>query len=211
MMSQTTFAVLLDLDGTLVDSVYHHVLAWDGAFKAAGYDVPLRRIHLGIGMGGDRLVPWVLGGHPDDLQRLKDDHTQRFLELATDLHATDGAHELLDDLNRRDITHRVATSADPEVHPRLTEALGVQVPAVGAGDVAAPKPAPDLLLSTCEEMGVAPERAILVGDSPWDAQAARRIGMGCVAVRTGGFSDEVLREAGADEIADDPRRLVARL
>lgn len=204
--------VLLDLDGTLVDSVYHHVLAWDGAFRAAGYEVPLWRIHQAVGMGGDRLVPWALGRHVPDAKALRDDHVQRFLAFAGDLRATRGARELLEDLRARGVRHTVSTSAEPAVRDALLAALGAEdLPTSDAEDVASSKPAPDLLLAACGELGADPARATIVGDSPWDAVAASRIGMRAVALRTGGFGDTTLLAAGADEVADDPRELVGRL
>jgi len=204
--------VLLDLDGTLVDSVFHHVLAWDGALSAYGAAVPLWRVHEAIGMGGERLVPHLLGRVVDDVDELKDDHEERFLALADGLRATDGARDLLDDLAARGVPHVVATSATGKVAEVLLQALGrSDLPTVDADAVGSAKPAPDLLLAACESGGWEPTQATLVGDSPWDAEAASRIGMRAVAVRTGGFGDGRLLDAGARAVVDDPRALVGRL
>jgi HAD superfamily hydrolase (TIGR01509 family) len=207
-----TNAVLLDLDGTLVDSVYLHVVAWYEALHAAGVTVPMTRIHAGIGLGSDRLVPWLLGGHRDGTDELSNDHTRRFLDRAELLAPTDGARELLEDLEVREVPFVVATSAGDEEREALLRALGREDLAVaGAGDVASSKPAPDILVAACEQLGVDPDHVAMVGDAPWDARAARRLGMEAVAVRCGGFSDEALLDAGAERLVDVPRDLVGTL
>lgn len=204
--------VLLDLDGTLIDSVFQHVVAWSDAFKARGYEVAQWRIHMGIGMGGSRLVPWLLGRHVPDAEDLSDDHRRRFLDRADQLSATAGARELLDDLERREVAYLVATSAEAEVRAALLAALGREdLRTADADDVGSSKPAPDLLLTACAELGADPAHATLVGDSPWDAEAARRVGLRTIAVRCGGFGDGRLLSAGADAVVDDPGSLVGRL
>ncbi|MDX1655919.1 MAG: HAD family hydrolase, partial [Candidatus Competibacteraceae bacterium] len=97
-MAEVDNGVLLDLDGTLVDSVFHHVLAWDEAFSRYGYSLPLWRIHAAIGMGGHRLIPWLLGRHVDEADDLSRAHLEAFRALAPRLRPTRGALELLDDL-----------------------------------------------------------------------------------------------------------------
>jgi HAD superfamily hydrolase (TIGR01509 family) len=207
-----SFAILLDLDGTLVDSVFHHVLAWGEALHAHGYDVPLWRIHDGIGMGSQRLVPWLLGGHVPEARALSDDHERRFLEHADDLRPTSGARELIEDLHIRKVPFIVATSATTRVREALLVALDCgDLEATDADNVDAPKPAPDLLLQACATLDVRPSNAMLVGDSPWDAHAAGRVGMRMLGVRCGGFSGEALRHAGAFDVVDDPRGLIGRL
>lgn len=205
-------AILLDLDGTLVDSVYHHVMAWDGALRAAGYAMPLWRIHNAIGMGSDRLVPWLLGRHVEEAKALSNDHRRRFLDAADDLKPTRGAAELLDDLTTRGVAFIISTSAAEEERQVMLGILDAEeLGASGAEDVGSSKPAPDLLLDACKQLDANPARTTLVGDSPWDAVAATRVGMRCIAVRTGGFGDQRLHAGGATEIADDPRGLVGRL
>lgn len=211
-MPNASSAVLLDLDGTLVDSVYHHVITWEAALRGAGRPVPLWRIHAGIGMGGARLLPWLLGEAPEDADALSQEHQRRFLDLADTLQPTPGARALLDDLERRDVPFLVATSAEPAVEEALLATLGRgDLPTNNAGDVGSPKPAPDLLEAGCDELGMPPSRVTLVGDSPWDAEAARFIGMRCLGVRCGGFGDERLLHAGADDVVDAPRDLIGRL
>lgn len=205
-------AVLLDLDGTLVDSVFHHVLAWGGALQTRGYDVPLWRVHHGIGMGSQRLVPWLLGGHVPEAHELSADHERRFLERADDLRTTPGARELVEDLQIRKVPFVVATSATARVSEVLLAVLDCgDLVTTDADDVGSPKPAPDLLLQACATLDVHPADVTLVGDSPWDADAALRIGMRMLAVRCGGFSEDTLRRAGALDVVDDPRALIGRL
>lgn len=205
-------AVLLDLDGTLVDSVYLHVDAWGRALREAGCEVPQWRIHHGIGMGGDRLVPWLLGGHVDDHEALSDRHRELFLGRADELRPTPGALALIEDLEIREVPFLVATSASKPTKAALLEALGrTDLDATDADDVEWSKPGPDLLLATGEQLGAAPSDTLLVGDSPWDARAGQRAGVRTIGVRTGGFGPGELRDAGCVEVVDDPRALIGRL
>jgi HAD superfamily hydrolase (TIGR01509 family) len=206
-------ATLLDLDGTLVDSVYHHVLAWQDALHAAGYEVPTTRIHAGIGMGSDRLLPWLLGRHVEDADALSDGHKERFLARGEDLRPTRGARELLEDLRTREVPFVIATSAGEAEREVLLAVLGEDgdIPLAGAGDGNDSKPAPDILLGACGQLGVTPDQAILVGDAPWDAVAAGRAGIHALGVRCGGFGDDVLREAGCRRLVDDPAGLIGQL
>lgn len=203
--------VLLDLDGTLVDSVYQHVLAWYEAFHSHGLHVQAATIHAGIGLGSDRLIPWLLG-EVDDPQALSEAHLACFLDHADELSPTPGACELLEDLERRGVPHVIATSSGVRTRQALLSALGREdLHVVDAGDVASSKPAPDLLASAAGELSLPPERLTMVGDSPWDARSARRLKMEAIGVRTGGFSERVLREAGATWVVATPRELVGTL
>ncbi len=205
-------AALLDLDGTLVDSVYHHVVAWQDALREVGHDVPAVRIHAGIGMGSDRLLPWLLGGHgAERTEEAKDGHRRRFLDRADDLQPTPGSLELLEDLRVREVPFVIATSAGEAERDALLAVLGEpDLPLAGAGEHDS-KPSPETLVAACGQLGVTPDRAVLVGDSPWDAIAARRTGVRPIGVRCGGFGDEVLREAGVVRIVDHPRALIGQL
>jgi HAD superfamily hydrolase (TIGR01549 family) len=207
-----TFGVLLDLDGTLVDSVYQHVLAWHEAFLTGGYEVPLYRIHAAIGMGSDRLVPWLLGEHVDDADALSDEHTRRFLARTDQLRPTTGARRFLDDLERREVPFIVSTSASGDEREALLDVLGRDdLPATDSDEVDSSKPAPDLLLASCRSAGFDPSLTMMVGDSPWDAHAATRVGIRPIALRCGGFGDEALTAAGAVRIVDAPRDLIGQL
>jgi HAD superfamily hydrolase (TIGR01549 family) len=205
-------SVLLDLDGTLVDSVFLHVVTWHRALHQAGHDVPQWRIHEGIGMGSDRIVPWLLGRHVEEADELSDAHKKLFLERAEDLTPTPGARDLLDDLRRREVPFIVATSAGGEMADALLEALGEpDLDTFNADNVDSPKPAPDLLVAALDELGTGSDDATMIGDSPWDAEAADRINVRMIAVRCGGFGDGRLLDAGAAAVVDDPRALVGRL
>lgn len=203
--------VLLDLDGTLVDSVYQHVLAWYEAFYSHGLQVQAATIHAGIGLGSDRLISW-LAGEVEDPEELADAHLARFLEHADDLTPTPGACELLEDLERRAVPHVVATSSGTRTRAALLSALGREdLYVVDASDVTSSKPAPDLLASAAAELSLPPERLTMVGDAPWDARSARRLGMEAIGVRTGGFTEQTLREAGASWVVGTPRELIGIL
>lgn len=204
-------AVLLDLDGTLVDSVYFHVTAWAEAFHAAGLTVPMARIHAGIGLGSDRLLPWLIG-HREDAGRISEDHARHFLAHAGQLSPTPGARELLEDLEARSVPFVVATSAGQEEREALLAALGREdLPIVGADDVESSKPAPDLLVAGRDQLPGAPGHILMVGDSPWDAIAATRAGMDAIGVTCGGFADATLRKAGASRVVANPADLIGTL
>jgi phosphoglycolate phosphatase-like HAD superfamily hydrolase len=215
-MATNSTGVLLDLDGTLVDSVFHHVLAWDDAFREAGFDVPLWRVHAAIGMGSDRLVSWVLGRTQDDLgdalHRLTGAHERRFLARGGALRPTRGATALLDDLEGRGVPYLIVTSSEGEMTDALVEALGrKELNLLDSDDTSGSKPAPDPILQACRRLGVEAALTTMVGDSPWDAEAATRVGLRAVGLRCGGFSDEALTSAGASVVVDDPADLLGRL
>ena len=204
--------VVLDLDGTLVDSVYHHVLAWDRALSHHGHHVPLNRIHRGIGLGGGRLVTWLLGGEPDDVDAITDAHEELFLDQAERLRPTVGAGALLEDLQRREVPTVIATSAQAAIREALLGVLGdPQLPATDADAVDDAKPSADLLIAATRRIEVEPPHAVLIGDSPWDVAAARRVGMQMIAVRTGGFADSALSARGPATVVDTPADLVGTL
>lgn len=207
-------AVLLDLDGTLVDSVYLHVLAWSASLREHGHDVPMWRIHRSIGMGSDRNLPWLLGGAPDEDEyaSLKQGHLDRFLDRTDELRPTHGALELLEDLERREVPFLVATSAGEPERKALLAALGREDLTVSDSDsVGSSKPAPDLLHAAYAQLPVVSDDVVMVGDSPWDCEAAVRAGARSIGVRTGGFGAEELRIRGASDVVDAPMDLIGRL
>jgi HAD superfamily hydrolase (TIGR01549 family) len=207
-------AVLLDIDGTLVDSNFLHVHAWIQAFADAGHPVDAWRVHRRIGMGSGRLLAELLG---DDADRLGDDvkerHTARYAELSDRLRAFDGARELVRELAGRGARVVLSTSAAPEEVERLRAVLDVDdaVQLTGAADVDEAKPEPDLVHAALELAGVGADRAVFVGDSVWDVQAATRAGVVCVGVLSGGTSEAELREAGAVAVAEDAAALLRDL
>ena len=210
----STGGVLLDLDGTLVDSVFLHVTAWAWTFARHDLHPPMWRIHHAIGMPGDRLVPWVLGEPTDLTTQLKETHEERFLDQADDLQPTRGARALLADLRDRSVPLCVVTSASDAMLERLLDGLGEpqsSLEILTGDDTEAVKPAPGPLLAAAERLGIAPAQCTMVGDSPWDAEAALRAGMRALTVRTGGFGVDELLRAGSQSVVDDASGLVGRL
>jgi HAD superfamily hydrolase (TIGR01509 family) len=208
-------AVLLDIDGTLVDSNYLHVHAWVQAFAEVDHPVDAWRIHRAIGMGSSLLLAELLG---EDAERLGADverrHTEHYGQLAGLQRPFDGARELVRAVTDRGARAVLATSAAPEELERLRAVLDVDDVLTGITsdqDVEEAKPDPDLVLTALGVADVAPDRAVLVGDAIWDVEAAGRAGVPCVGVLTGGVSEAELREAGAVAVYRDVAALLAEL
>lgn len=206
--------VVLDLDGTLVDSVYHHVVAWQAAFHRVGRHVGAMRVHEAIGMGGDRLVAHVAGEAAeaavgDDVRELHDTY---FTEKLRTISALDGAADLVESLAGQGRQVVVASSSPADIVDELLDLVDTRAKlcAVVAGsDVGATKPAPDLVRLAVERAGGGD--GIAVGDAAWDALAAEAAGVPCIGLRSGGIGAERLRSAGASWIYDGPRDLVTNL
>ena len=206
-------AVLLDLDGTLVDSVYVHAMAWREAFRGVGLDVPTYQLHRAVGMGGDRLVSAVAGeaverGVGDVVRKLHDEH---FQERLPEVRAIGGATELLGACRDRGLRMVLASSSPADLTHTLLSMVDSShlIGDVICGDDAPSKPAPDLVESALERAGT--NHAFLVGDAVWDVESAGGAGIPCVGLLTGGYSEAELREAGAVAVFDTPRSLAARL
>ncbi|TMK41021.1 MAG: HAD family hydrolase [Actinobacteria bacterium] len=191
---------LLDVDGTLVDSNYHHALAWYRAFRQHGVTLPLWRVHREIGKGGDQLVSSLAG------ERFEDDHGEDvrgaekvlYRELIHEVAALEGARELIEDLKRDGAEVILASSAkqdEVEHYVDLLDARELADAWTTSADVDATKPAPDLVQSALAR--ASGDGAAMLGDSVWDCIAARRAEVKTVAVLTGGFSKAELEEAGA--------------
>jgi HAD superfamily hydrolase (TIGR01509 family) len=193
-------AALLDVDGTLVDTNYHHAVAWYRALRQHEVIVPIWRIHRHIGMGGDKFIAAVAGDevedeHGDDI---RDAEKALYLAMIEEVEPLEGARDLIVDLKERVDQVVLASSAKEDEVEHYVDLLGARELADGwttSADVEATKPAPDLVESAMEEAGA--DDAILIGDTPWDVKAAERAGIKTVAVLTGGFGEEELREAGA--------------
>lgn len=206
--------VVLDLDGTLVDSVYQHVVAWHAAFRDVGLRVSAVRIHEAIGMGGDRVVAHVAGDAAeaavgDDVRKLHDDYFRSHLRTVC---ALDGAADLVEALAGHGHRLALASSSESDLVDDLLELLDVRrhlTAVVTGSDDAATKPAPDMVRLAVERAGGG--RAIVVGDAVWDALSAEAAGMPSIGLRSGGVSAERLRSAGASWVYDGPRDLLDRL
>ncbi|WP_310962058.1 HAD family hydrolase [Nocardioides terrisoli] len=205
--------VVLDVDGTLVDSNYHHVIAWARAFGSVGYDVPLWRIHRSIGMGGDRLVPRLIGESADAKvgDRARDAWTQEVDQLLPEIRPLPHARDLLARLRDARVRVVLASSGKPEHTRHSMDLLDAdeQVDEVTTSGDAPTKPAPDLIDKAIEE--VDGSTALVVGDSVWDAEAAQRAGVRMVGVLTGGFGAAELTDAGAEEVFETIADLVESL
>jgi HAD superfamily hydrolase (TIGR01549 family) len=210
--------LIFDLDGTLVDTVYAHVFAWQRAFAETGLAIDGWRIHRRIGMSGGlfaRAAARELGHDIDsaaaeDLQRR---HGELFREFLPDRRPLPGAVELLRDLRDRKIPYGIATSGrHPEID-RSLEVLGVgdDVVVVDRGDVARAKPEPDLFLACLKRLGLAAAECYVVGDAVWDQLAARRAAILSVGLLSGGYGESELLSAGAFRVYRDPAELRSSL
>ena len=195
-------AVLLDVDGTLIDSNYQHALAWYRALRERGRTFALYELHRHIGMGGDQLVKSVAGEEFDAEhgEAAKEAQKLRFREIAGDLSPLDGAQDLIKELLDRGCDVVLASSGNAEDVGRSMELLeATDLKHTTSDDVEQTKPEPDLIKAALE-LADGDGDALLVGDSTWDCQAAQRAGVRTIGVLTGGFSEEELREAGADRV-----------
>ena len=201
----TTTTAILDVDGTLVDTNYHHTLAWYRAFLRHDLVLPLWRIHRHIGMGGDQLVASLCGEEVEQAlgDRIRDAEKDRYMELIDEVRPFPSARKLIDALRERGQPVVLASSAkshEVDHYLDLLDARDVVEGWTTAADVERTKPHPDLVGAAIEKAGGG--AAVMVGDSTWDCEAARRCGVETVALLTGGFSEEELRDAGAVEVFD---------
>lgn len=195
--------VLFDVDGTLVDTNYLHTLAWSRALRDAGDWAPMNAIHRLVGMGGDQLVPHLLGRMDEKAKSLRSDHYRRLMD---DARVFPGAAGLLQRCHDAGLTVVLASSSPEDELADLRKLIDADEAidaATTADDAEQSKPEPDIFLAAMESAGIDPERALVVGDSIWDIQAARRAGVGCIAVETGGFSQHELSEEGARQVYRD--------
>jgi HAD superfamily hydrolase (TIGR01509 family) len=211
-------ALIFDLDGTLVDTVYAHVFAWQRALAEEGMPIDGWRIHRRIGMSGGlfaRAVAREVGRElsPKEVEDIQHRHGAIFRELLPERQALPGARKLLAELRARGIVHGIATSGRRPEIDRSLEALGVGTGTVviDRGHVRRAKPEPDLFLACQEALGVDPGDCYVVGDAVWDLLAARRAGMLSVGLLSGGYGSDELLAAGAFRVYDDPAELHASL
>ena len=205
--------VLVDIDGTLADTNYLHALSWKRAFVECGFpDVATADIHRSVGMGGDHLVPHLLGREAPEVNAARKPH---WLALRPETRGFPEAAALLADLHQRGLAVVLATSADPEDVESLLAAVGADPSTIdhitSGGDVGATKPSPDVFAVAMARGGLDPARSIALGDTVWDVQAATRAGVPCIGVASGGISEADLGAAGAVATYRDVAHLRAEL
>jgi HAD superfamily hydrolase (TIGR01509 family) len=193
-------AAILDVDGTLVDTNYQHTLAWYRAFRQHGVVLPMWRIHRHIGMGGDQLVASLVSEEFDADQGddVRSAEKALYMSLIVEVEPLEGARELITDLRQSGHPVVLASSAKPDEvdhYLDLLDARGIVDGWTTSSDVEATKPEPDLVAAAVEKAGGG--EAVMVGDSTWDCESAKRAGIETVGVLMGGFSEGELLEAGA--------------
>jgi HAD superfamily hydrolase (TIGR01509 family) len=214
----TAPSLLFDLDGTLVDSVYQHVLAWREALEEAGIELAVWRIHRRIGMSGGLFVNALLRetGHrvtPEETARLQRHHAEAYARQVAQVRPLPGARELLTYLSGAGVPWAIATSGRLESARPALELLGIRpdVPVITRDRVEHAKPDPDLFLAAAERLGVEISASVVVGDSVWDLLAARRARSLGVGLLSGGYGQEELERAGAYRVYQDPADLLRHL
>jgi HAD superfamily hydrolase (TIGR01549 family) len=210
---------LFDLDGTLVDSVYQHVLAWKAALDSEGIELAVWRIHRKIGMSGGLFTHQLLREtgfdiDPVRIERLRRAHAESYNALGRSIRPLPGARELLAALTHAKIPWAIATSGRMETAAVNLKALGVdhhQTPVVTRDEVRYAKPDPDLFLAAADRLGAGIERAVVVGDSIWDMLAATRCRALGVGLLSGGYGADELRQSGAIRVYEDPADLLSHI
>jgi HAD superfamily hydrolase (TIGR01509 family) len=193
---------ILDIDGTLVDTNYHHTLSWARAFARHDLVFPLWRIHRHIGMGGDQLVTAVCG---EDVETrlgdsLRDAEAEEYMRLIDEVKPMDRARELIAELKRRGHDVVLASSAKSDEVDHYLDQLDARALAdawTTSADVESTKPAPDLVHAARDRLDAATSDAVMIGDTPWDVRSAAEAGVETITVVTGGFSEQELHDAGA--------------
>ncbi len=204
---------ILDIDGTLVDTNYHHAIAWHRALRQHDVTVPVWRVHRHIGMGGDKLVAAVAG---DEVEKelgddIRDAEKALYMAMIEEVQPFEGARDLIMDLNERTKVVLASSAKPEEVDHYLDqlEARDLVAAWTTAADVEATKPEPDLVQAALDAVGA--DEGILIGDTPWDVKAASRASVPTIAVLTGGFSQAELEQAGAARVFDSIASLRAEL
>jgi HAD superfamily hydrolase (TIGR01549 family) len=207
-------AAILDLDGTLVDTNYQHALCWYRAFRRFGITIPVWRLHRHVGMGGDKFVAAVAGEDAEDGvgDDVRDAWEEEFDHVIDEVAPLDGAHDLLVALKGRGHEVVLASSSIQKHFDHFVELIDAGKLADGwttKDDVEASKPEPDLVRAALDKLRT--DRAVMVGDTPWDVEAAERAGVETVCLVTGGFSQQELRDAGAAAVYESLGELSATL
>jgi HAD superfamily hydrolase (TIGR01509 family) len=207
-------AAILDIDGTLVDTNYHHAIAWYRAFRQQEIHLPIWRIHRAIGMGGDQLVEHLVGKEKDE--EVGDDvraaESPLYLAFIQETSPFEGARGLIEDLKQRGSTVVLASSAKANELDHYLDILDARDLAddwTTSDDVEQTKPEPDLVNAALQKAGT--EDAVMVGDTPWDIEAATKAGIPTIAVLTGGFGADELTDAGAAIVLESIQELRERI
>jgi HAD superfamily hydrolase (TIGR01549 family) len=204
--------VVLDVDGTLVDTNYHHTVAWLRAFRGVGVTVPAWRVHRSIGMGGDKLVAAVAGDkvEQDHGDEVRDAWERCFDEMLDEIQPLEGAHRLIRAAQEQGLAVVLASSGKRKHVEHYLKLLDPgDVAWTSADDVEDSKPAPDLIEVALRE--VQGDRAVVIGDSVWDCEAANRVGLPSIGLLTGGFGEDELFDRGASAVYPDLDTLRAEL
>jgi HAD superfamily hydrolase (TIGR01509 family) len=207
---------ILDIDGTLVDTNYQHAVAWYRAFRQNDVVLPVWRIHRHIGMGGDQVIAALTDEKTEDEKGddIRSAEKALYLAMIEEVEPLEGARKLILALKDADKTVVMASSAkDDEVdhYLDLLDARELADDWTTSADVEATKPEPDLVKAALDKAGADPGDAVMLGDTPWDCEAAKRAGVETVAVMTGGFSEQELREAGAVAVFESLPELLDRI
>jgi HAD superfamily hydrolase (TIGR01509 family) len=205
---------ILDVDGTLVDTNYHHALAWWRAFKQNDILLPVWRIHRTVGMGGDKMIEALCGSEVEEAKGddIRAAEKALYLALIEEVELLDGARELIVDLKDRGHSVVLASSAksnELDHYLKMLDARDLVDDWTDSSDVEATKPDPDLVAAAIEKGHG--DNPVMLGDSPWDCEAAARAGVETVAVMTGGFSEQELTDAGAVAVFESLKELRAQL
>lgn len=219
MSTESSTAFVFDLDGTLVDSVYQHVLAWREALEKEGIELSIWRIHRKIGMSGGLFANMLLREtglqiDPARTERLRKFHAAAYARHIADVHPLPGARELLASLTSQKIPWAIATSGRMETAAPALDMLGVdlrKVPVITRDEVERAKPDPDLFLAAADRLNAKLETVSVVGDSVWDMLAARRARALGIGLLSGGYGPEELERSGAYRVYEDPADLLRHL
>lgn len=207
---------ILDIDGTLVDTNYHHAIAWYRSFRDNGIVLPIWRIHRHIGMGGDQLVGALTDERTEDEKgdAIRDTEKEIYMKLIDEVEPMKDSRELLQECKRRGHSLILASSAkEDEVdhYLGLLDARELADAWTTSADVESTKPQPDLVNAALERAGEGAGEGVMVGDTPWDVKAASSAGVETLVVRTGGFGEDELRDAGAAAVFESVAELCERL
>ncbi len=213
-MSKNGLTIIVDIDGTLVDSNYHHAIAWSRAFKKVGVIEPLWRIHRHVGMGGDKIVAAIAGDRVEEEHgdEAREAEGELYAELIDEVVPFDGARRLLEALGAAGHSVVLASSAksgEVDHYLDLLDARELVDAWTTSADVEATKPAPDLIQAAAER--ASGDAAWLLGDTPWDIEAAAKLDVPTIAVRSGGFCEAELLDAGAAAVRESVREVGPQL